>query len=96
MTEMFQDLGASVAPVVASSIMASLTATYSVPIVTTAGVRTATLVLPDAAAFQWIFAVGLAITLVCGVLGAFVRNYRFAPEESPAGTVAATVPSPEG
>ena len=95
MTEMFQDLGASVAPVVASSIMASLTATYSVPIVTTAGVRTASVVLPEAAAFQWIFAVGLAITLVCGVLGAFVRNYRFAVDETPAETSAAPAPAVE-
>ena len=82
MTEMFQDLGASVAPVVASSIMASLTATYSIRVVTTAGPANVGVVLPDPAAFQWIFAVGIAITLVCGLLGSLVRNYRFVPEES--------------
>ena len=89
MTEMFQDLGASVAPVVASSIMASLTSTYAVHIVTTAGPATASVVLPDPAAFQWIFAVGIAITVACGVLGSLVRNYRFVPEES-----STTAPAP--
>ena len=81
MTEMFQDLGASVAPVVASSIMASLTSTYFLPIATVAGPSTVRVVLPDPVAFQWIFAVGIAITLACGVLGSLVKNYRFAPEE---------------
>lgn len=93
MTEMFQDLGASMAPVVAASILASVTTTYAVPIVTAVGPATASVVLPAPDAFRWIFAVGLAITIACGVIGSFVRNYRFAPVDE---TTARPDPTSQG
>ena len=96
MTEMFQDLGASVAPVVASSIMASLTSTYTVQFASATGPVTASVVLPAPDAFQWIFAVGIAVTVACGILGSLLHNYRFAPEASPRAAPAAAVTGASG
>jgi len=82
MSEMFQDLGASVGPVVVATVLASFTGTFYVP----AGVAAtdppapaATAVqLPTLLAFQWIFAIGAVLTIACGLLALTLRNFRFA------------------
>ncbi len=82
MMEMFQDLGASIGPVLVASILASFTAAYLVG-------PGETVVLPSASAFHWIFGVGALLTLVGGILAAFLRNYTFA-EDGTRSDVAAT------
>lgn len=97
LTEMFQDLGASIGPVAVSLFATTYTATHVVPVVGTAGPTTATVVLPDVAAFHGIFALGLGFVLAAGVLASFVRNYHFAtetPAPSSEGVSAAASASP--
>jgi len=77
MAEMFQDLGASIGPVLVASILASFTGVFA----TGAGTP-GTVVLPTLTAFHWIFAVGAGLALTGGVLAAFLRNYTFATDGS--------------
>jgi MFS family permease len=77
LSETFQDLGASIGPIVVSSVLASVTTTYLVPVATGAGTVDVPRVLPSLAAFEWIFGVGLVLTLVIAALGSQLRNYRF-------------------
>ncbi len=81
MTEMFQDLGSSVGPVVVAAFLATFTRTVIVPATTVPG-GVASIVVPSAAAFDWIFVVGLAVAAVAGVLGALLRNYVVSAEPS--------------
>ena len=82
MAEMFQDLGASVGPVVVASVLASFTGTFYVTATSPHGPVSVPVLLPTAAGFEWLFAIGAAFTLVCGILAGFLRNYAFAPAES--------------
>jgi MFS family permease len=84
MAEMFQDLGASIGPVVAATVLASFTGTFYASVSTPSGPVQVPEVLPTLAAFHWMFGVGAVLAATCGVLAAFLRNYRFAPAESPA------------
>jgi len=77
MAEMFQDLGASAGPVLVATILASFTGAYATGVVGPAG--PVTVVLPTLTAFHWIFAVGALLSLSCGVLAGFLRNYTFSP-----------------
>lgn len=77
MTEMFQDLGASVGPVLVSAVLATLTTTRSFTVETAGGASTASAVFPSAAAFSWIFGAGIAMAVACGAIGVSLRNYRF-------------------
>ncbi len=79
MAEMFQDLGASVGPVLVATILASFTGVYA-----TGGVGPngpVMVVLPTLAAFHWMFAVGAVLAVAVGVLAAFLRNYSFVGAE---------------
>ena len=76
MAEMFQDLGASIGPVLVATILASFTAVFATGVVGPNG--PVTVVLPTMAAFHGIFAAGAVLALTCGVLATFLRNYRFA------------------
>jgi MFS family permease len=95
MTEMFQDLGSSIGPVLVSALLATLTTTRSFVVNTARGPVATSAVFPSAAAFTWIFVAGLAMALACGVIGLLLRNYRFpvAVEEAhPATGTTAPVP----
>ena len=77
MAEMFQDLGASVGPVLVASILASVTGLFATGGTSPAGpifVR-----LPTLTAFHWLFAVGALFSLTGGILASFLRNYTFDP-----------------
>ncbi len=87
LTEMFQDLGASVGPVVVASLLATFTRIALVPD-PAAPSGAIGVVVPSAAAFSWTFGVGLAIAVLLGVIGAALTNYR-AAAEAPAEAVAA-------
>ena len=82
MSEMFQDLGASVGPVVVATVLASFTGTFYLPsgvAATDPPAPVATSVqLPTLLAFQWIFAIGAVLTIACGLLALTLRNFRFA------------------
>ncbi|MCI4320474.1 MAG: MFS transporter [Thermoplasmata archaeon] len=77
MTEMFQDLGSSIGPVLVSALLATLTTTRSFVVNTARGPIVTAAVFPSATAFTWIFAAGLAMALACGAIGLLLRNYRF-------------------
>jgi MFS family permease len=98
MTEMFQDLGASVGPVLVSAVLATLTTTRSVTVDTAGGPVAASVVFPAPIAFTWIFAAGALMSLALGVIGLLLRNYRFpvAAESSVPGSASADArPAPE-
>jgi MFS family permease len=84
MAEMFQDLGASIGPVLVATVLASFTGVFSTGVVGPSG--PITVVLPTAAAFHWIFGIGALLTFTGGVLAMFLRNYSFAPSAISAGT----------
>jgi MFS family permease len=85
MSEMFQDLGASVGPVLVAAVLASLTGTYSATASTAAGPVSTVVRLPTLAAFDWLFALGSLLTVAVGVLALFLRNYRFSADGERAG-----------
>jgi MFS family permease len=80
MAEMFQDLGASIGPVVVATILASFTGVFSTGVVGPSG--PVTVVLPTLAAFHWLFGVGALLSATCVVLAAFLENYTFAESEA--------------
>jgi MFS family permease len=85
MTEMFQDLGSSVGPVVVAMLLATFTRAALVPDPAAPG-GVVSVIVPSAAAFSWIFAVGLGIAVVTALVGALLTNYRaveVAPAEEP-------------
>ncbi len=82
MAEMFQDLGASIGPVLVAAILASFTGVYATGVVGPNG--PVTVVLPTLAAFHWMFAMGAVLSVSVGVLAAFLRNYSFTIAEIPA------------
>jgi MFS family permease len=102
MTEMFQDLGASIGPVLVSAVLATLTTTRTVPVATPNGSVLVTAVFPSPVGFDWIFAAGAALMVACGIIGALLENYRFpvgATAETPGAlaipeSAAAPVPNP--
>jgi MFS family permease len=95
MAEMFQDLGASIGPVVAATVLASFTGTFYTSVSTPSGPLQVPVVLPTLTAFHWMFAVGAVLAATCGVIAVFLRNYRFAPtEESTPAAGASTLPVP--
>jgi MFS family permease len=75
MAEMFQDLGASIGPVVVATILASFTGVFATGVVGPDG--PVTVVLPTLTAFHWLFAVGALLSATCGVLAGFLHNYTF-------------------
>jgi MFS family permease len=73
LSEMFQDLGASIDPVVVASILATFTRVVFIP---TGGViPPQPVVVPSAFAFDFVLGIGVAICVVTWVIGAFLRNY---------------------
>jgi MFS family permease len=97
LAEMFQDLGASIGPVVAATILASLTGTFYASVSTPSGPVQVPVQLPTLAAFHWMFAVGAVLALACGVMGLFLRNIKFAPATTPSSSHsegAVPVPAP--
>jgi MFS family permease len=90
LTETFQDLGASIGPVVVSSVLASITATYLVRVPVSGGSALVPTVLPSLAAFEWIFGLGTLLVIVCGILGSQIRNYQFLEHPADARAEAAT------
>ena len=106
MAEMFQDLGASIGPVLVAAILASFTGVFATGVVGPNG--PITVVLPTLTAFHWLFGVGALLALSSGILAFFLRNYSFAadgarsdtpapgvapPPEAPVGTSAARAES---
>ena len=77
MAEMFQDLGASIGPVLVATILASFTGLFYTGVTTPAGPVLAR--LPTLTAFHWLFAAGALLSLSCGVMAGFLRNYTFDP-----------------
>jgi MFS family permease len=75
MAEMFQDLGASIGPVLVATILASFTGAYATGIIGPNG--PVLVVLPTSMAFQWLFAVGAILSFACGILAIFLKNYTF-------------------
>ena len=94
MQEMFQDLGASIGPVLVAAILASFTGAFATGVVGPSGPET--VVLPTLTAFHWIFAAGAILALVGGVLAAFLRNYTFTAtgERSDSAAGSGAVPTP--
>jgi hypothetical protein len=45
-------------------------------------------------AFHWMFGVGAVLAATCGVLAAFLRNYRFAPTAVPSSSDGGALPVP--
>jgi MFS family permease len=93
MTEMFQDLGASVGPVVVAAILATFTRLVLIPDPAVPG-GVASVIVPSAAAFDWIFAIGAAIALAIGLLGAALTNYRAAAAPTGTSSAAEGTPAP--
>jgi MFS family permease len=85
MTEMFQDLGSSVGPVVVAALLATFTRSALVPNATAPG-GLADVIVPSAAAFSWIFGVGVAIAVGTALVGVFLTNYRAAGTAQPGPT----------
>lgn len=81
MTEMFQDLGSSIGPVVVAAILATFTQVVIVPDPSALS-GYASQVVPSAAGFSWIFGIGLAISVATAVIGGLLRNYRAVEEAS--------------
>jgi MFS family permease len=77
MAEMFQDLGASIGPVLVATVLASFTGVFATGASGPNG--PVTVVLPTSTAFHWIFGIGAVLSLTCGVMAGFLRNYTFAP-----------------
>lgn len=75
MAEMFQDLGASIGPVLVASILASFTGIFATGVTGPSG--PITVQLPTLTAFHWLFAAGAILSALCGVLAGFLRNYTF-------------------
>jgi MFS family permease len=75
MAEMFQDLGASIGPVLVATILASFTGVYETGIIGPNG--PVLVVLPTPTAFQYLFGVGAILSLACGILAIFLKNYTF-------------------
>ncbi len=94
LTEMFQDLGASIGPVVVASFLATFTRVVLLPDPAVPGGYLSD-VVPSAAAFDWIFAVGLAISVLTALLGLFLANYRAAAAELPEPAAAVARPEAE-
>lgn len=83
MAEMFQDLGASIGPVVVATVLASFTGTFYTHVGTPGGTATIPVQLPTLTAFHWLFGIGALLAGTCGVLALFLRNYRFNPSDAP-------------
>lgn len=79
MSEMFQDLGASIGPVVVATVLASFTGTFyiSTSVSGAQGPVSVPVQLPTLAAFDWLFGIGALLTFTCGILALFLRNYTF-------------------
>ena len=100
LSEMFQDLGASIGPVLVATILASFTGTFFVTTATPIGPVSTPVQLPTAVAFHWLFALGALLAVTCGALAIFLRNYRFLENGERAGhpapsAVRDSVASPE-
>jgi MFS family permease len=80
MSEMFQDLGASIGPVLVATVLASFTGAYSAVAATPAGPVATVVRLPTIAAFDWLFGLGALLTVTVGVLALFLRNYWFSAD----------------
>ncbi len=92
MTEVFQDLGASLGPVVVAVLLATFTRVALVPDPASPG-GYASEVVPSAAAFDWIFGIGAVIAVGTGLVGAFLTNYRTAVPSSDEPPAVAAQPS---
>jgi MFS family permease len=75
LSEMLQDLGGSIGPVVVATMLATFTRTIALPVPGVPGATVAE-VVPSGAAFTWIFVLGAAIAAALGVVGLLLRNYR--------------------
>jgi MFS family permease len=95
MAEMFQDLGASIGPVLVATVLTSFMGTFYVPEAGPTGTVLVAVELPTLGAFHWLFGLGALLAASCGVLAGFLNNYRFAPSDLPASegnSAAATAP----
>ena len=78
MNTMLRNLGGAIGPVVATTIMASYTNPY---FVTVKGVSVPVAELPSASAFNIIFAVGIALTILVVAISLTTKNYTFKKKE---------------
>ncbi len=79
LTEMFQDLGASVGPVVVATLLATFTRSVLVPDPGSPG-GVASVIVPSGSAFDGIFAVGAALAVLTGVIGLLLADAHATPE----------------
>jgi MFS family permease len=91
MAQMFQDLGASIGPVMVATILASFTGAFATGLRGPTG--PVTVMWPTLEGFQWLFGVGALLTATCGTLGVFLRNYTFDAAGERSGS---SRPTPEG
>jgi MFS family permease len=96
MAEMFQDLGASIGPVVVATVLASFTGTFYATVLTPSGPARVPVQLPTLVGFHWLFGIGALLAASVGVMALFLRNYHFAERSEPVGTEgpAASLPVP--
>lgn len=77
---MLRNLGGAIGPVLATTIMATYTATYFVKI---NGVNIPAAQLPSSTAFNYIFYLGIALAIIVALIGATTKNYTFGHGERP-------------
>ncbi len=95
MTETFQDLGASIGPVVVAALLATFTRIALVPDAAVPGGYVG-VVVPSAGAFTAIFGVGVAVAAILGVIGFLLVNFRATDAASTADPTATGAASGEG
>ena len=78
MNTLLRNIGGAIGPVLATSIMATYTAPYLVKI---GGQNVPVAQLPSATAFNIIFLIGIALTIVVFVLSLAAKNYTFNKRE---------------
>ena len=94
MAQMFEDLGASIGPVLVATFLASFTGVFATGVSGPGGPVVVT--LPTLTGFHWVFGIGALLSLSCGILATFLRNYTFDPagERSDSGRLSAPTLSP--
>ncbi|MGA7922451.1 MAG: MFS transporter, partial [Thermoplasmata archaeon] len=79
MNQTFRNLGSSLGPIIAATILASFTGVF---LITVAPSVVAPVTLPTLTAFRWVYGVTAVLGLVGAGLSSSIRNFRFTKEGS--------------